>query len=390
MKKYKKSGMYVKMALTALMLLLVFFLQPAAAAEPYDICYQSDFSSTDAHLGIVQTKAVEMLVNEVNKAGGIKGRPINLIIQDNNSDSSKAIGIAKMFKDQYKCKVMMADVMSGVGLALQGWGNANKFPVIMSSPQSNRLIVENQKAWLLRVCTPAITYVHAALARMKKLGYTKIAFEGTTLAWGADTLAAVKEQAPKYGIQLVYSVLIEPKTKDLSIQVKQMKDSGAQAMIATEFDAEMAVLARAMSSVGWKTKLIHTSQATFMSGMAMSDPKLFEDWETISMADPTRPEVQKVWAKTKAFSPNVRIDEDEKAIRSYEAMSLLLEALKVAKDLDDSTAIRDAFYNIDQNYVRTLGRKGGKGGFTTAKNHIIEMDDLIFMAVKSGKLVAVK
>lgn len=108
------------------------------------------------------------------------------------------------------------------------------------------------------------------------------------------------------------------------------------------------------------------------------------------MADPTRPDVQKVWSKTKAFAPNVRIDEDEKAVRAYEAMSLLIEALKVTTDLNDSTAIRDAFYNIDKNYVRTLGKKGGKGGFTTAKNHIIEIDDLVFMVVKNGKLVAAK
>jgi len=74
-----------------------------------------------------------------------------------------------------------------------------------------------------------------------------VAFEGTSVAFGTDTLATAKRYAPQYGITIVHEVLCEPKTKDLSIQVKQMKASGAEAILSAEYEAETAVLARAIS-----------------------------------------------------------------------------------------------------------------------------------------------
>jgi len=371
-------------------LLLLLFLPSAFAAEPYNLCVTTDFSSVDANLGIVQTKVIEMVIKDVNDAGGIKGRPINLIIQDNGSDPSRAVGNVKMFKEQYKCKVMLVDITSGVCLALKAWGETNKIPMVCASPQSNKITVENQKAWIFRACSNANLNINASLARIKKLGYTKIAFEGTTLAYGVDTLATVKELAPKYGLQLVHSVNVEPKTKDLSIQIKQMKDSGAQAVICADFDAETTVLARAMSAIGWKPYVIQTSSANFNSALGLVDPKLLEGWETVSIADSSRPLVKSIWKRAKAFAPTIRIDEDEKAIRAYDQVSLLVEALKAAKNIEDSESIRDAFYNISPKYEWATGRGKGRGGFTTAKNHLLDVNDLVIYVAKGGKVTPVK
>ena len=45
---------------------------------------------------------------------------------------------------------------------------------------------------------------------------------------GHRHLAALKEKAPVYGINVVAEVMVEPKTKDLTIQARQLKDSGAR------------------------------------------------------------------------------------------------------------------------------------------------------------------
>jgi len=386
MKKYNNSGMYVKTIFTTFTLLFILFVQSAIAAEPINVCYTTDFSGPTANIGIVQSKIVQMVVKNVNDGGGIKGRPINLITTDNGADPSKAIGNAKMFKDQYKCKVMLADITSSSVMALKGWGEANKIPMITAAPQSDKLIDVDKKSWLFRTCAPAALNVQAALARIKKLGYTKVAFEGTSVAFGTDTLATAKRYAPQYGITIVHEVLCEPKTKDLTIQVKQMKASGAEAILSAEYEAETAVLARAISAIGWKPYVLATSAADLNSALPLAEPKVYEGWETVSMADPTKPLVKKIWRDAKAFAKGTRIDEDEKAIRAYDQISLLVEALKATKNLEDSESIRDGFYNIDKNYERAAGKKGGKGGFTTAKNHLLDVSDIVVFKVKNAKI----
>jgi len=390
MKKHLNSGIYVKTGLAAMALSLLFAL-PALAAKPIDVCYTSDFSGVNANVGITQTKVVEMFIKSLNAAGGVKGRPINLIIQDNGSDPSKAVGIAKMFKDQYKCKVVLVDVTSSVCLALKNFADSNKLPMVAASPQSEKLTVLNQKAWFFRTSANAALYAHTAMARLKKLGHTKIAFDGTALAWGTDTLATVKEVSGQYGIQLVYINLTEPKTKDLSIQVKKMMDSGASAILCAEYEAEASVLARAISGLGWKPYVINTSASNVASALAITDHTLLEGWEAVTIADDSKPSVRKVWTQANAYTGgNPPIDQDEKAIRAYDQVAVLVEALKVAKNLDDSTSIRDALYNINPNWEWVSGKLGSKGGFTTAKNHLLNVQDMVILNVRNGKMVSVK
>ena len=157
---------------------------------------------------------------------------INLIVRDSGSDPAKAIGIAKLFQDQYHCKVIVASVISTVGIALKSWGEKNHIPIMAADPATDRVWDKSGKSWLFRTEVPASLRIQAALARMQKLGYTTVAFEGSTLAWGTDSLAALKEKAPAYNIKVVAEIQVEPKTKDLTIQATQLKNSGAQALVA--------------------------------------------------------------------------------------------------------------------------------------------------------------
>ncbi len=387
-----RVGRYVKgrvgVMLTALSLLLFSSVTPSFAAETINVGFTTDFSGLDASMAMQEAPVVEMVVKKINAAGGINGRQINLITQDNGSDPAKVIGIAKMFKEKYKCKVIIAGPTSSVCIALKNWADQNHVPVIAIDPQSDKLWVKSGKSWFFRSETPASPRVEAILARLKKLGHTKVAFEGTTLAWGTDTLASFKARAPSFGINIVSEVLVEPKSKDLSIQAKKLKDSGAKAVICVDYDAETAGLARAMSAIGWKPYVIHTSMANLTASMGLIPTEMFNGWEVIQQIDPTKPLIKQIWADAKAYGAK-NVVEDEKGPRAYDAINLLVEAVKLSGNPDDSTAIRDAFYKI-KTYERALGPKGGKGGYTEGKNHLLDSKDLLFAAVKAGKLTTVK
>lgn len=388
MKKQHCAGKYIKRMFATSTLVLFSTIHSAFAAEPINIGFTSDYSGPTATLTMVEAPVVEMVVKEVNAAGGINGRPINLIIQDNGSDPAKAVGNVKMFKEKYNCKAIIAGVTSSVNIALKGWAEKNKVSIIAPDPQSDKLWDKKGKSWFFRTAPPASLLVESTLVRLKKLGYTKVAFEGTTLAWGTDTLATLKELAPSYGIKVVAEALVEPKTKDLSIQAKHLKQSGAQALVCVDYEAETVVLARALKSINWKPYIIHTSAANINASMSLGSPDMFEGWETVATADNAKPLVQKIWAKAEAYTGK-KIDHDEKAIRAYDAISLLIEALKKSGNVENATAIRDAYYKLP-NYERALGAIGGKGGFAEGKNHLLTADGVVVYAFKAGKMVAAK
>lgn len=375
-------------ALGAVALVAGIAVQSASAAEPINIGFTTDFSGPTATLTMVEAPVVEMVVKEINAAGGINGRPINLIVQDNASDPAKAVGNAKMFKEKYNTRAIIAGVTSTVNIALKAWAEKNHVSIIAPDPQSDKLWDKKGKSWFFRTAPPASLLVDATLVRLKKLGYTKVAFEGTTLAWGTDTLATLKERAPAYGITIVASSLAEPKTKDLSIQAKQLKESGAQALICTDYEAETVVLARALKAIGWKPYVIHTSAANINASVSLSSPETFDGWETVATVDTSKPLVQKIWTKTEAYAGK-KIDHDEKAIRAYDAIMLLVEALRKSGNVNDATAIRDAYYKLPA-YERALGAKGDKGGFAEGKNHLLSAEGVVIYSLKAGKMVAAK
>lgn len=388
MKKQKNSGSQGRIVSFAIALLLFVSYQPALAADPINIGFTSDFSGVDATLTMVEAPVVEMVIKEVNAAGGINGRQINLIILDNGSDPAKAVGNVKMFKEQYHCNAIIAGVTSTVNIALKAWAEKNQVSIIAFDPQSDKLWDKSGKSWFFRTSPPASLLVQAALTRMKKLGYTKIAFEGTTLAWGTDTLRTIKEEAPKFGITLVAESLAEPKTKDLTIQAKKLKDSGAQAVICAEYPTETVVFARALNMVGWKPFIIHTSGANINSSITLGSPEMFDGWQTVTTADSTKPLVQMIWTKTEAFTGK-KIDRDEKAPRTYDAVSLLIAALKASGNVEDPTAIRDAYYKLD-TFERAIGQKGGKGGFAVGRNHLLSAEGIVAYTLKAGKMIPVE
>jgi branched-chain amino acid transport system substrate-binding protein len=388
MKRQRNSRKYAGIVLVAMALVLSVFFQQVLAAEPINVGFTTDFSGSAATLTMQEAPVVEMVVKQINAAGGIKGRQINLVVQDNASDPAKAVGNAKMFKEQYKCKVIIAGVTSSVCAALKTWAERNQIPVIAIDPASDKLWVQRGKSWFFRTEDPIFLSVEAALARLKKLGHTRIAFEGSTLAWGTDTLAMIKEKAPQYGIKVVSEALVEPKAKDLTIQTKKLKDSGANAVFCADYEAETAGLAKAMNSLGWRPYVIHISAANLTSATKLGSPELFNGWETLQAADISKPLARKIFSQVKTYTGKP-VDEDKKVLRAYDAINLLTEALEASGKPDDPTAIRDAFYKLP-NYERAPGKKGGRGGFIVGKNHLVDLDDEIIYSVRGGKLAPAK
>lgn len=196
----------------------------AADKQPINIGITTDCSSAStSQMGIEEMPIYEMVVKEVNAAGGINGRPIKLSVQDNGGDPQRLLGILKMFKELKKCVAVCEGITSTMAVAAKAWAEQNHIPIISPEPMTDQVCQKEGKAWFFRTVDNNTARVEATLMRINKLGYTKVCYEGTTLAWGTDMLISIKKQAPQYGIEVVGEVLCEPKSKDLTIQASTLR-----------------------------------------------------------------------------------------------------------------------------------------------------------------------
>jgi branched-chain amino acid transport system substrate-binding protein len=380
--------LYVFVALGVIGGIIFTSASTARAQNPINICFTTDFSGVTASFGITEAPVVEMVVKEVNAAGGINGRPIKLFpVLDNAADPTKTVGNLKMFKELNKCVAIVQGVTSSTSIAAKAWAEQNHIPIIAPDPATDQLVQTEGKSWLFRTEVPISVRMLTALPRLKELGHDKVSFEGSTLAWGTDALKSLKEHAPKYGVKVVGEVLAEPKTKDLTIQAMRLRDAGAQAVVTAEYEAETGVWARALNSIRWKPYMFHGSASVFATTLRTNPPELFEGWETAQTIDVSKPLVKQAWDKYEAYTGK-RV-EDEKVPRTWDAIHLLIEAIKLSGNPDDPEAIRDGFYKI-KNLPLAVGRKETRGSFEIGRNHLLTDKDMVVYVVRSGKLVPIR
>jgi len=278
---------------------------------------------------------------------------------------------------------LLTGCTSSVHLALKPYLEEQHISAISPDPQSDQLIQREGKSWFFRTNIPSELSVEAGLLRMKNLGYTKIGFEGTALAWGTDQLATLERLAPKYGLEIVGNVLCEPKTKDLTIQAMKLRDTGAEALMQGEYCTEVGVWGRALKDIGWNP-YIYSAGPELTRAVDVYPVELFEGWEYWDLMDDTKPLTNEVWDRYEAYTG--KSYRTSLTARGYDAAVLLVEALKLSGNPDDPEAIRDAYYKIKDLPIAT-GGKNTLGSFEIGRNHLLAIEDVPIYVIKSGKLV---
>jgi branched-chain amino acid transport system substrate-binding protein len=89
----------------------------ATAAEPIYFGVSGPFSGDRAAYGAVWKKGMNMAVDEINAAGGIKGRPIELVYQDTQSDPKQSVPVAQKFVDDERIIAELGDFSSAASMA---------------------------------------------------------------------------------------------------------------------------------------------------------------------------------------------------------------------------------------------------------------------------------
>ena len=185
-------------------------------------------------LGDPEKKTAEMIAEQINKAGGINGKKLELIVYDTEGDATKANLEVKKLITQDKVSVVIGPSLSGTSLAVLPLAGKYKTPLI--SCAASYKIVHNDKTgkpykWVFKTPQTDTMAVEAIYTHMKKHGISKIAVLSVTSGFGVSGLSELVRLAPEYGITILDDENYDGKDSDMTAQLTKIKGVAPQAIV---------------------------------------------------------------------------------------------------------------------------------------------------------------
>ncbi|BAQ50124.1 MULTISPECIES: ABC transporter substrate-binding protein [Methylobacterium] len=227
------------------------------AAEPIRIGWLSSLTGPLSSAAIAENQGVQFAIKEINAAGGIDGRPLELLTRDTAGEPTKAVNLAQQLLFSDKVQFVIGPVNSGESLAtvpivaragipnivigtIDELTDPKKYPLAFRAINTNRQWIEGGNAYALDV-----------------LKRRKVAVIGDTSGYGtssAKTAAALLEQA---GVKPVYSVLVDPNKTDLTDEMTKARAAGADVVMPwTAATGLMARILNTRGDMGWDVPVV--------------------------------------------------------------------------------------------------------------------------------------
>ncbi|HLO65220.1 MAG TPA: ABC transporter substrate-binding protein [Azonexus sp.] len=337
---------------------LVFGALGAYASEPIKIGSVLSVTGPAAFLGDPELKTLQMYIDDINKAGGVVGRPLQLVHYDDGSDANKANGFTKRLLDDDKVDVIIGGTTTGATMSMIPLVEKAGVPFI--SLGGAVVIVEPVKKFTFKVSHNDRMAAEKIYEDMKKKGISKVALLSETSGFGQSGRKESEAMAAKYGITLVANETFGPKDTDMSPQLTKIKNTpGVQAVYIFGLGQGPAIATKNYKQLGLTLPLYHShgvasEEFIKLAGPAAEGVRLPASALLVADKLPASDaQKQVVMAYTKAFNDKWKTDVSTFGGHAYDALMLVVNAIKKAGGTDKAK-VRDAI-EATKGYVGTGG-----------------------------------
>jgi len=245
-------GMRLRLSLLVLSMVALAPLA-ATAADPIRIGAIFSVTGPAAFLGEPERNTAKMLEEDLNKAGGLLGRKVEIIVYDDETDATKAVTAADRLLKRDRVVAIVGPSTSGNTLAIIPKVEEARVPLI--SCAAAKKIVDPVKRWVFKTPQSDELAVQKIFAYAKAAGVRRIALVTASDAFGAAGRDELKAAAGKYDLAIVADEVFGPKDTDMTAQLTKIKGTDAQALIVWGTNPGPAVIARNRVQLGIKTPL---------------------------------------------------------------------------------------------------------------------------------------
>jgi|694.fasta_scaffold11461_3 branched-chain amino acid transport system substrate-binding protein len=291
-----------------------------------------------ASFGQSSHKGTQLAIEEINAAGGVLGKKLKLITEDDQSLAGQPATIARKLISQDKIVALLGEVASSKSLEAAPICQQNKVPMI--SPASTNPKVTEVGDFIFRICfiDPFQGTVMSKFALGK--GFKKVAVLTDVKQDYAVGLAEFfMKHFKENGGEIVKEQKYSTGDKDFKGQLTSLKASKPDAIFVPGYYGEVALIARQAKQLGIKVPLLGGDGWVGDSLLKVAGNALDGSFYSSHFSDADQtPDVQEFVKKYKAKfggSP------DDMAALGYDSAMILADAIKRAGGTDGAK-LRDA------------------------------------------------
>jgi branched-chain amino acid transport system substrate-binding protein len=231
-------------------------------APEYKIGAVFSVTGRASFLGDPEKKTAEMVVEQINQAGGINGTPLKLIVYDDEGDAAKCNLHVKKLIEQDKVSAVIGPSISGLSLAVVPVFEQNKTPLI-SCAASYKIVHDDTTGkpypWVFKTPQSDSMAVEAIYTHMQSKGINKIAIITGTSGFGASGRQELLRLAPQYNLEIVADEKYDPKDTDMTAQLTKIKGLAPQAIVNWSIGPTQVTVVRNWRDLGMEAIAFYQS-----------------------------------------------------------------------------------------------------------------------------------
>lgn len=358
--------------------------------DPIKIGVYGPFSGGSAPMGLSMRNGVRLAVIEINTAGGVLGRKIELVERDDEAKNERGGQIMQELLFKEDVSGILGPVNTGVADASTKYSNERKIPQIINvsaGAKVNDLFATNPDNYIFRIA--ANDYVQSEMIvreAMQKRKFKKPALLCDDTNYGQGGRAKLEAALAKRGIKPVSVGKFKLKDTDMTAQLQEAKSAGADVLLVYGIGPELAAVANNLEKIAWKVPIVGgwtLSMSNFINNAGKNGngaimPQTFIENGMKSSKG------SKFIAAYKATYKEQNIPVAVAAAQGYDSMYLMKMAIEQAGSTD-GPKVKAALENFKKGYTGVTGTY--KKPFSATDHEAIHEVNIIMGVVKDGVVV---
>lgn len=363
----------------------------AQSGAPIKIGVTGPFTGGSASMGVSMRDGVKLAIAEVNKAGGVLGRPLVAVERDDEARNELGVQISQELVNKERVVATLGYINTGVALASQRFYQEAEIPVLNNVATGTAITQQfappkERANYVFRLSAndtiQSAMIVDEAIGRR---GFKKPAILADSTNYGQLGREDLEKALAAKGVKPVAVEKFNIKDTDMTAQLLRAREAGADVILTYGIGPELAQIANGQAKLGWKVPLIGSwtlAMASFIdnagaNGDGASMPQTF-------IQLPNTPKRRTFIEAYQQAYKTERIPSAVSAAQGYDSVLLLAAAIKQAGGTE-GRKIREALENLQtkvEGVVTVYDRP-----FTPADHESVTANIPVFGLVRDGRVV---
>ncbi len=217
--------------------------------EPIRIGLTLGLTGKYAEMSAMQKKGFELWASDVNSKGGLLGRKVQLIINDDRSDPEEA---KRLYEDMIHkgIDLVLAPYSSEITEAVASVAERHRYPLVASGASADRLWQKGYR-YIFGLYTPASRYIQGFLELLTMKGINDLSIIYADDSFSTEVAKGAREWAKRLDLRIKYFNGFKKGTADFEPILIEAKKSGARVIIICGHLDESINARLSLKKIGW-------------------------------------------------------------------------------------------------------------------------------------------